>query len=219
MDSGTPLLPEKQPVRRSGPPPLASVDFNIPAATDCLTRDVVTSLKEAGLDQMALSLDFPRAELHDAFRGVPGAFAKTIEAAAWAREAGIPLQINTTVCGDTAPYLEEMAAFVATLGIVFWEVFFLVPTGRGSVLAGLTAFQCERLFDVIYRTQRPTTAVTWLSGNAWPSTTDPSRCPRSSPARKGRAIRWASPLEASTRGTASSSYLIAARSTRAGSSP
>jgi radical SAM protein len=237
MDSGTPLLPEKQPVRRSGPPPLASVDFNtapflviwettqacalacrhcrasarpsrdpfelsteegfrvidgvsemgtpllifsggdplnrpdlldlirhakgrglrtatIPAATDCLTRDVVTSLKEAGLDQMALSLDFPRAELHDAFRGVPGAFAKTIEAAAWAREAGIPLQINTTVCGDTAPYLEEMAAFVATLGIVFWEVFFLVPTGRGSVLAGLTAFQCERLFDVIYRTQQ-----------------------------------------------------------------
>jgi AdoMet-dependent heme synthase len=126
----------------------------IPAATSSLTRDVVAGFKDAGLDQMALSLDFPRAELHDAFRGVPGAFDKTIEAAAWAREAGIPLQINTTVCGDTAPYLEEMAAFVATLGIVFWEVFFLVPTGRGSVLAGLTAYQCERLFDVIYRTQQ-----------------------------------------------------------------
>jgi radical SAM protein len=126
----------------------------IPAATDCLTRELVHSLKQAGLDQMAVSLDFPRAELHDAFRGVPGAFAKTMEAVGWAHEAGLPLQVNTTVCGDTAPYLEEMAGFVQGLGIVFWEVFFLVPMGRGSLLAGLSASECERLFEVIYRVQK-----------------------------------------------------------------
>ncbi len=103
---------------------------------------------------MAVSLDFPRAELHDAFRGVPGAFAKTMQAVEWAHEAGLPLQVNTTVCGDTAPYLEEMADFVQGLGIVFWEVFFLVPMGRGSVLAGLSASECERLFEVIYRVQK-----------------------------------------------------------------
>ncbi|HEY7514041.1 MAG TPA: radical SAM/SPASM domain-containing protein, partial [Vicinamibacteria bacterium] len=106
------------------------------------------------LDQMAVSLDFPRAELHDAFRGVPGAFDKTIDAIAWAHEEGLPLQVNTTVCGDTAPFLEEMAAFVKGLGIVFWEVFFLVPTGRGSVLRGLSASECERLFETIYAVQR-----------------------------------------------------------------
>ena len=104
----------------------------IPAATDCLTRELVQGLKASGLDQMAVSLDFPRAEQHDAFRGVPGAFAKTMQAVEWAHEAGLPLQVNTTVCGDTAPYLEEMADFVQGLGIVFWEVFFLVPMGRGS---------------------------------------------------------------------------------------
>ena len=103
---------------------------------------------------MALCLDFPRPGLHDGFRGVPGAFAKTLEAVSWAHEASLPLQINTTVCGDTAPYLEEMAEFVQKLGIVFWEVFFLVPMGRGSVLAGLRASECERLFDVIYRIQK-----------------------------------------------------------------
>ena len=48
----------------------------IPAATDCLTRELVQSLKAAGCDQMAVSIDFPRAELHDGFRGVPGAFDK-----------------------------------------------------------------------------------------------------------------------------------------------
>jgi radical SAM protein with 4Fe4S-binding SPASM domain len=114
----------------------------------------VTSLREAGLDQMALSLDFPRAELHDGFRGVPGAYAKTLQAAGWARAAGLPLQINTTVCGDTAPYLEEMAELVERLGVVFWEVFFLVPTGRGSMLQGLAPEDCERVFDRLYRTQK-----------------------------------------------------------------
>ena len=126
----------------------------IPAATETLTRELVVSLKEAGLDQMALSLDFPRAELHDGFRGVPGAFARTLDAVRWAHEMDLPLQINTTVCGDTAPYLEEMAEFVSGLGIVFWEVFFLVPMGRGTVLKGLAPEDCERIFDLIYRTQK-----------------------------------------------------------------
>jgi radical SAM protein len=125
----------------------------IPAATDLLTRDLVFSLKDAGLDQLAFSLDFPDAATHDAFRGVPGAFAKTMEGVRWAHEAGLPLQINTTVCAETAPHLERMSALVESLGIVFWEVFFLVPTGRGSVLSGLAAEECERVFSTIYRAQ------------------------------------------------------------------
>src|SRR5207302_241419 len=60
----------------------------------------------------------------------------------------------TTVCAETAPYLEEMAALVETLDVVFWEVFFLVPMGRGASLGSLSALQCERLFDLIYRTQK-----------------------------------------------------------------
>jgi len=122
----------------------------IPAATEQLTYERLAELKVAGLDQVAFSLDFPRADLHDAFRGVPGAFERTVEAAGWARRLGLPLQINTTVCGETAAYLEEMAGFVASLGIVFWEVFFLVPMGRGTLLRGLKADQCERLFEVLW---------------------------------------------------------------------
>jgi len=131
----------------------------IPAATEQLTRDLVFSLKEAGLDQLAQSLDFPDAERHDAFRGVPGAFAKTMEAVRWAHEAGLPLQINTTVCAETAPELERMAEFVNGLGIVFWEVFFLVPTGRGSVLSGLAAEECEKIFSILYKAQSQGTFI------------------------------------------------------------
>ncbi len=126
----------------------------IPAATAALTEDRVQQLKRAGLDQMAVSLDFPRAELHDAFRGVPGAFAKSMEAVEWAHACELPLQINTTLCGRSAPYFDEMADLVARLGIVFWEVFFLVPVGRGTALGGLTPSQCEALFETLYRVQK-----------------------------------------------------------------
>jgi radical SAM protein len=126
----------------------------IPAATDALDESVILRLKDAGLDQMALSLEFPDAARHDAFRGVPGAFNKTIQAAGWARAAGLPLQINTTVCGDTARDIPEMAALVDVLGAVFWEVFFLIPMGRGVDLAPLSAPQCEAIFATLYEAQK-----------------------------------------------------------------
>jgi radical SAM protein len=126
----------------------------IPAATDRLTEDLVQQLKNADLDQMALSLDFPRPELHDDFRGVPGAFAKTMAAVEWAHRCGLPLQINTTLCGRSVPYFREMVDLVERLGIVFWEVFFLVPVGRGEDLGGLTPEQCEELFEILYAVQK-----------------------------------------------------------------
>ena len=95
-------------------------------------------------------------QLHDAFRGVPGAFAKTHGGGRLgARRRGLPLQINTTVAAETAPYLEEMAALVEELGVVFWEVFFLVPVGpRRRRSAAWQAHECERIFDLLYRTQK-----------------------------------------------------------------
>ncbi len=126
----------------------------VPAATPLLTEDMVRKLKESGLSQMAQSVDFPRAELHDSFRGVPGAFAKSMQAIDWAHKYNLPVQINTTLCGQSAPYLEDMVNLVQRLGIVFWEVFFLVPMGRGVDLGGLTGAQCEEIFAVLYRVQK-----------------------------------------------------------------
>jgi radical SAM protein len=118
----------------------------IPAATPRLTREAVFSLKAAGLDQMALSLDASNAQQHDDFRGVEGAFAKTLEAARWAHEAQMPLQINSVMSRRNLDDLPRLIELVRRLGIVFWEVFFLVPTGRGSAVRGLNAQEYERVF-------------------------------------------------------------------------
>lgn len=123
----------------------------IPAATPSLTRPRVFALKDAGLDQMALSLDGPDAALHDRFRATPGAFDLTVRAAGWAREARLPLQINTVLAAWNLPYLERMIELVGSLGIVFWEVFFLIPIGRGGGLASITAEQFEEVFARLHR--------------------------------------------------------------------
>ena len=123
----------------------------IPAGTPRLTLERIRSLKKAGIDQVAFSIDGPTAEKHDAFRRVEGSFAMTLQGARWAREENIPLQINTVFSKWNFDDFEALAELVDSLGIVFWEVFFLVPTGRGSVLKGCTAEQFEALFEKLHR--------------------------------------------------------------------
>jgi radical SAM protein len=123
----------------------------IPAATGNLTRERVRGLKEAGLDQIAFSLDGPTAELHDAFRGVAGSFDKTLEGISYAHEAGLPLQINTCFASWNFKHLNAMVALVRSLGVVFWEVFFLIPIGRGENLGALTPDQFEEVFERMHR--------------------------------------------------------------------
>ena len=126
----------------------------IPAATPLLTRDVVQALKHAGLDQMALSLDASTLEAHDQFRGVPGAFQKTMEAVQWAHEVKLPLQINTVMSQHNFDEVDQLIELVQRFGVVFWEVFFLVPVGRGAEIPGLSAEQYEQVFAKLYRVAR-----------------------------------------------------------------
>jgi radical SAM protein len=123
----------------------------IPAATPGLTAGLVAKLKETGLSQIAFSLDGHDRESHDSFRGVPGAFDLTMKGAGYAHSAGIPLQINTTLGAHNIDRFDEIAALVRDLGVVFWEVFFLVPMGRGRLLKQMKSYQYERLFEKLYR--------------------------------------------------------------------
>ena len=122
----------------------------IPAATQKLTPLLIRKLKSAGLAQIALSLDGPSAEVHDTFRGVQGAFDLTMKGAQYIRDEGIPLQINTTFSDYNLEYFDEIAELVKSLGVVFWEVFFLVPMGRGKLLKQMSARQFEKLFEKLY---------------------------------------------------------------------
>jgi radical SAM protein len=122
----------------------------IPAASSTLSFEKVKELKDAGIDQLAFSLDAPTAELHDGFRQVPGTFDITMQAASWTRELEIPLQFNSVVGLHNIDVLDELLQLVASQKPVFWEVFFLVPTGRGQELKMMSTELFEEAFAKIY---------------------------------------------------------------------
>jgi len=122
----------------------------IPAATPRLTLQLVKKLKAAGLAQMALSLDGPNVQIHDSFRGVSGAFDLILRGAQYIHSVGLPLQINTTFCKYNFGAFDDIAELVRDLNVVFWEVFFLVPIGRGKLLEQMTGIQYEKLFQKLY---------------------------------------------------------------------
>jgi MoaA/NifB/PqqE/SkfB family radical SAM enzyme len=98
-----------------------------PSATPLLTREMVVRLKEAGLARLAVSMDGACAGTHDAFRGMSGSFARTLDAIRWANEIGLPVQINTTFSRRNIAEIEDLVALMESLQITLWSVFFLVP--------------------------------------------------------------------------------------------
>ena len=137
-----------------------SVDVRVsltPSATPLLTRDTVVRLKEAGLARLAVSMDGASAETHDAFRGMSGSFARTLDAVRWANEAGLPVQINTTFSRRNISEIDDIVALMESLKIALWSVFFLVPTGRGKLNDLLNADGFESAFARIYSLSKTAT--------------------------------------------------------------
>ena len=121
-----------------------------PSATPLLTREAIFKMKEAGVVRLGISLDGSSPEIHDTFRGLPGAWARTIQAIEWANEAGIPIQVHTTISRHNAQDLDNLCALFEKQKIVMWNVFFLVPVGRGQLGDLLSGEEFEQVFGKIY---------------------------------------------------------------------
>lgn len=126
----------------------------IPAASASLDAERLRPLAGAGLDQVAFSLDAATAEAHDAFRRTEGVFDRTLRMVQAARGLGLAVQINSLVNVHNGAALDDLIRLVEGLPIVFWEVFFLVPTGRGSELSMLSAERFEAAFAKLYELDR-----------------------------------------------------------------
>jgi radical SAM protein len=121
-----------------------------PSATPLLTREAIFKMKEAGLVRLGISLDGSTPEIHDTFRGLHGAWDRTIQAIEWAAEAGLPIQVHTTISRHNAQDLDNLCSLFEKLNIVMWNVFFLVPVGRGQLGDLLSGEEFEQVFGKIY---------------------------------------------------------------------
>jgi radical SAM protein len=121
-----------------------------PTATALPTRERLEKVRGAGIRRVALSLDAPRAEVHDEFRKVPGSWQRTMDILHRAHEVGLSVQVNTTVARHNVDILPEMIPFIQEVGAVQWSVFFLVPTGRAMIAQMISAEQHEQVFNWLY---------------------------------------------------------------------
>ena len=121
-----------------------------PSGTAAATRARLAELKGAGLSRIAVSLDGPTPETHDAFRRVRGSYAWTMKIIEAAVDLGLPLQINSTISRMTLPSFDAMATLMASMPVTLWALFFLIQTGRGSRLEQVTAEECEALLHRLY---------------------------------------------------------------------
>jgi heme b synthase len=118
-------------------------------------------MADAGIRRISISLDGSRAESHDRFRGVPGAFDAALRGIEHARAAGIEFQINTTITQTNLAEIPAIQQLAVDLGAVAHHIFLLVPTGRGKYIAdqAIDAVQYEETLNWFYDQKKHTPLV------------------------------------------------------------
>ncbi len=111
-----------------------------------ITATLSALLLKEGVRGLSLSLDALDPERHDRFRRVSGAWRNTVEGARILRDAGLPFIVQTTVGAHNVNELAAIAEFAhADLRASVWNLYFLVPTGRGAFVSDISPEEYDRV--------------------------------------------------------------------------
>jgi radical SAM protein with 4Fe4S-binding SPASM domain len=120
-----------------------------------ITENVAQRLADAGARGVSLSLDALDPERHDRFRRVRGAWQNTVEGAQILTRTGLPFIVQTTAGAHNLDELEAIADFAyERLAAKVWNLYFLVPTGRGQFVSDITPEQYDEVLAALYSIQR-----------------------------------------------------------------
>ena len=119
-----------------------------------VTENVARRLAEAGGRGLSLSLDALDPGRHDGFRKVRGAWQNTVTGAEILNRTGLPFIVQTTAGSHNMGELDAIADFAfERLAAKVWNLYFLVPTGRGQFVSDLTPAQYDDVLASLYRIQ------------------------------------------------------------------
>jgi radical SAM protein with 4Fe4S-binding SPASM domain len=120
-----------------------------------ITENLAQRLAEAGARGLSLSLDALDPDRHDRFRKVRGAWRNTVEGAEILGRTGLPFIVQTTAGSHNLGELEAIAAFAHDrLAAKVWNLYFLVPTGRGQFMSDITPAQYDEALASLHRIQQ-----------------------------------------------------------------
>jgi len=109
-----------------------------------LTRDNAKKIKDVGIDYVEISIDGATPQVHDDFRGIAGAFERTIEGVKNCVDEGIDTCIATVLHRDNVAELNKLIELAKNLDARFMH-FNYIPTGRAKAHAELDLTPDERL--------------------------------------------------------------------------
>jgi len=109
-----------------------------------ITKDNAKRIKDAGVDYVEISVDAATPQLHDTFRGTPGAFERTMLGVKNCAEEGIDTCIATVLHRDNFAETEKILGLAKEMGLRFMH-FNYIPTGRAKEHADLDLTPDERL--------------------------------------------------------------------------
>jgi len=118
-----------------------------------LTDKRVQLLKVAGAMGVGISVDSLDPEKHDAFRGLRGAWEKTMAGIESCKRHGLPFQIHFSVTEANADEVPSMIAFARAAGARVLNAFFLVCTGRGESMSDISPITYERVLNQLVAAQ------------------------------------------------------------------
>jgi len=124
-----------------------------------ITPDCARTIKESGIEYAGISLDGARAETHDRFRNVQGAFDRTLAAFSSCKEAGLRCGVRVTLTKENCHELEALVDLSLALGASRFCLYWLVPTGRGTdsyARLQLNRLEVTAALDLLYRKAKET---------------------------------------------------------------
>lgn len=142
----------------SGGEPLARDDFfelasyakkrvgyvSIASNGTLITKDGARRMRDAGVDYVEISVDGATPEVHDEFRGIPGAFERTMEGVENCVDEGLDTCIATVLHRNNVAELDKILGLAKQLDVRFMH-FNYIPTGRAKAYVELDLTPDERL--------------------------------------------------------------------------
>ena len=109
-----------------------------------ITRDNAKRIKDTGVDYVEISIDGATPQVHDDFRGIPGAFGRAMEGVKNCVEEGLDTCIATVLHRDNVAELSKLIELTKQLDVRFMH-FNYIPTGRAKDYVELDLTPDERL--------------------------------------------------------------------------
>jgi radical SAM protein with 4Fe4S-binding SPASM domain len=119
-----------------------------------LTSKNCERLASLGVKYVEVSLDSVDPSIHDDFRQMKGAWARSVEGIKNVKAAGMRSGIACCFTKDTVEHAQEMLDFASSLGVSTFVHFNFIPVGRGVEMAheDMSPAQREQLLRLLQQT-------------------------------------------------------------------